>query len=265
MRLQGETRELPVVLTDEELLTVGADLAAAVDEAAEAEIALAAWEAGIKSSREARKGEIKRLRADQEKLGETIQTGKDKRDVPCAWLYALPAGYAFLLREDTQELVTHRKLRDEERQMEIGEAPYREPTPEQLAEWLANLPVNEADALPEGHAGDVQADDHDPLLDPGGFASDTTDEDGNTLGGDDDWDDPALDTEEEILEQEIDDVIVTDEFGEPLDEPLSAGATTPRVPTPALDALVAMPEDEAAALVRRNREAAGIRVPDEEF
>jgi hypothetical protein len=70
----------------------------------------------------------------------------------------------------------------------------------------------------------------------------------------DDDDDPALDSEEEILEQEIDDAIVTDEHGEPLAEPVSAGATTPPLSlNPSLAELAAMPDAQAEALVKRSR------------
>jgi hypothetical protein len=192
-RPQGETRELSVILTPEELEDRGADLAAAVRNADQEEAHMegrkAAWREELKGLKE----DLHVARTEASKLAEIVRTGKEKRDVDLTWKYAIPDGWAFLVRNDTGERVQSRKLKDEERQLTLGEPPYAEPTPEELAEWLANLPVNEAEALPEGHAGDVHADDHDPLLDPGGFASDTTDEDGNTLGGDDDWDESGPD------------------------------------------------------------------------
>jgi hypothetical protein len=193
MRLQGETRELSVTLTPEELEDRGADLAAAVRNADQKEAHMegrkAAWREELKGLKE----DLHVARTEASKLAEIVRTGKERRDVDLTWKYAIPDGWAFLVRNDTGERVQSRKLKDEERQLTLGEPPYAEATPEELAEWLATLPVNEAEVLPEGHAGDVHADDHDPLLDPGGFASDTTDEDGNTLGGDDGWDESGPD------------------------------------------------------------------------
>lgn len=160
MRLQAETRELLCELTSEELETKGRELAAAVEEEQELRLDFAEWWAGQLSVKKARKEAITQQEGVCGNLAALLQKGQERRGVACTWLYALAAGYAFLVRDDTHELVTHRKLRDEERQMEIGEAPYREPTPEQLAEWLKSLPVNEEQAeLPEGHADDVEPDD----------------------------------------------------------------------------------------------------------
>jgi hypothetical protein len=265
-RPQGETRELSVTLTPEELEDRGADLAAAVRNADQEEAHMegrkAAWREELKGLKE----DLHVARTEASKLAEIVRTGKERRDVDLTWKYAIPDGWAFLVRNDTGERVQSRKLKDEERQLTLGEPPYAEATPEELAEWLANLPVNEAEALPEGHADGVETGDravdlgnpeggHDATL-PG----DLTDEE--LLGegqlrwiGDDDIDpepedeggdvcgltmdhdvNPATnecrrcgaELAEEIVEQEIDDGIVTDEFGEPLDEPISAGATTPQ-------------------------------------
>lgn len=257
MRLQGETRELLCELTEADLAQRGADLCEAVREADEYEAYLERRRAEWRDAHKTMKEELAHLRKTASDVAAVVHSGEETRDIPCNWLYALAVGYAFLVRSDNQELVTHRKLRDEERQMELGEPPFAEPTPEQLEEWLRTLPVNEEQALPEGHAGEVTAEDHDPLLDPGGFADEDQDEDGNTLGGDDDWkdeddDDPALDTEEDMLEQAIDDAIVTDEHGELLEEPISAGSTTPPFnPNPGISELAAMPDEQVAQLARR--------------
>lgn len=159
MRLQGETRELLCELTAEELEAKGRELAAAVEEEQELRLKFAEWWAGQLSVKKARKEAITQQEGVCGNLAAVLQKRQERRGVACTWLYALPAGYAFLVRDDTQALVTHRKLKDAERQMEIGEAPYREPTPEQLDEWLKSLPVNEAEALPEGHADEVEPGD----------------------------------------------------------------------------------------------------------
>lgn len=159
MRPQGETRELSVVLTAEELEDRGADLASAVRNADQEEQHLegrkAAWREELKGLKE----DLHTARAEASKLAEIVRTGKDRRDVACTWKYALAEGWAFLTRDDTGERIASRKLKTEERQMVIGEPPYAEPTPDELAEWLAALPVNEPDALGEGHAETVTAED----------------------------------------------------------------------------------------------------------
>lgn len=188
MRLQGETRELSVTLDDADLVQAGADLCDAVQEAdnyeADLEERKSDWRATLKTLKE----ELVHLRKVASEAAEVVRTGQAKRDVSCTWLYALGAGYAFLTRDDTGELVTHRKLKDEERQMEIGEASFAEPTPEQLDEWLKTLPVNEEQALPEGHAEDVTGEDQAVDLAPAWEA--------DPEGIEEDEDDPALDTSE---------------------------------------------------------------------
>lgn len=167
-RPQGETRELTVVLTEVELVEAGTKLCEAVQDADDHESYMEERKGQWRETLKALKDALSHKRKTASELAEIVRTGKDKRDVACTWLYALAAGYAFLVRDDTQELVTHRKLRDEERQLSIGEAPFREPTPEQLAEWLTTLPVNEPDALGEGHAETVTAGERlvGALLDP---------------------------------------------------------------------------------------------------
>jgi hypothetical protein len=277
MRLQAETRELTVTLTPEELEDRGADLAAAVRNADMEEKHLegrkAAWREELKGLKE----EVLTARADASKLAEIVRTARDKRDVPCNWLYALTAGYAFLVRDDTGEMVTHRKLKDEERQLELGEAPFREPTPEQLEEWLKTLPVNEEEALPEGHAEEVSPDDkaadlgqydaddfsegdicgvtmdHDvnPTTnecrrcgaeviddedfdgDPDEVDEDGQDGDGNTLGGEDDWDESGSNAFPE---------------GEGIDIEV---AVPPLSPNPGISELATMPDEQVAKLARR--------------
>lgn len=198
MRLQAETRELDVVLTEAELVQAGADLCEAVQDAdsyeADMEERKAAWRATLKALKE----ELAHRRKVASEAAEVVRTGRDKRDVNCTWLYALAAGYAFLVRDDTQELVTHRKLKDGERQLDLTEPPYREPTPEQLEEWLRTLPFNEEPVQPEGHAAEVEPEDRAVDLHMG--VDDWDDEQVNDAidAAHDHDDDLALDTEEEI-------------------------------------------------------------------
>lgn len=186
MRLQGETRELLCELTAEDLESKGRELAAAVETEQDLRADLAEWWSGQLQAKKARKEEVTRQEGVCAELAGVLQRRQERRSVSCTWLYALAAGYAFLTRDDTGELVTHRKLRDEERQMEIGEPPFAEPTPEQLGEWLQTLPVNEEQTLPEGHADDVTAEDQAVDLAPAWEA--------DPEGIEEDEDDPALDT-----------------------------------------------------------------------
>lgn len=168
IRPQGEVRELTVVLTAEELEDRGADLAAAVRNADQEEQHLEgrkkAWSAELAGLKE----DVKTARAEVSKLAEIVRTGKDKRDVSCTWKYALAEGWRFLTRDDTGERIASRKLKDEERQLSITAPPFAEPTPDELALWLAALPVNEPDDLGEGHAETVTPEERlvGALLDP---------------------------------------------------------------------------------------------------
>lgn len=157
-RKQGETRELSVVLTDIELVQAGTKLCVAVEDADYQELYIeerrAEWREALKTIKE----ELSHRRKIASEAAEIVRTGKEKRDVACTWKYALAAGWAFLVRDDTGEPVQSRKLKDEERQLSLGEPPFAEPTPEELEEWLKTLPVNEKEVLPEGHAGEVGAE-----------------------------------------------------------------------------------------------------------
>jgi hypothetical protein len=256
-RLQGETRELPVVLDE---------------------------------------GELSHLRKLASEAAEIVRTGKARRDVSCTWKHALAEGWRFLVRDDTGERIESRKLKDEERQLVLGEPPYALPTPDELAEWLKALPVNEPEELGEGHAGAVGAEDRAADLgNPEGGVDLAAQEEpfeewAEEMAedpGDLDFDDPASDTEEEILEEEIDRAVEAAappgfglepapayvflctnceaEFNDPdlaLTEcPLChAGRLlehqSPDPPlnlNPSLPELVAMPDDQAEKLVKRSR------------
>lgn len=138
MRQQSETRSLPTPLTAEELaeeskLLAEADLAVNRQEEVLAE-AVGKWKKSKKLMEECL-GYLKTQAAEQLEI---VHSETKAKDVPCSWLYALEIGYAFLLRDDTGELVHHRKLGEQERQKELLEV-LREPTPEQLATWVESL------------------------------------------------------------------------------------------------------------------------------
>lgn len=138
MRVRSETKTLPSPLSPEELAEESKALA-------EADLAVQRQEELLLAETSKWGDAKKRL---QECLGylktqaaaqlEIVHTETKPKDVPCSWLYALKEGYAFLVRDDTQELVHHRKLGDQERQTELLEV-LREPTPEQLAGWVESL------------------------------------------------------------------------------------------------------------------------------
>jgi hypothetical protein len=138
MRIQSETKSLPSPLTPEELaeeskLLAEADLAVQRQEEL-LTIETAKWKDAKKKLEECL-GYLKTQAAAQLEI---VHSESKEKEVPCSWLYALGAGYAFLVRDDTQELVHHRKLGDQERQTDLLEV-IREPTPEQLKGWVESL------------------------------------------------------------------------------------------------------------------------------
>lgn len=274
MRLQGETRELTVVLTDEELVLAGTKLCEAVQDADGYEEELEGRKADWRETLKTMKEELSHRRKVASEAAEIVRTGEEKRDVGCTWKYALAAGWAFLVRDDTGERIFSRKLKDEERQMTIGEPPFAEPTPEELEEWLKTLPVNEQEVLPEGHADEVETGDRAVDLSPGGTVEDWEgdeeydDDDGPaTPAANEHAADPFEEADSERPDDESDDedgedtspandphAIVTDLRGEPLDEPVSAGSLTPSFnPNPGLRELASLSDAEVAALRKRQQ------------
>lgn len=137
-RPQGTTRRLPVVLEEEEVAERAQQLAKAVDAVATQEASIAAETALWAEKKKAMAGYLHHLKTEANALAAVVETGKEDQEVACSWLYALKAGAAFLVRDDTGELVTARRLSDAERQAELVEV-LREPTSEQLALWLDRL------------------------------------------------------------------------------------------------------------------------------
>lgn len=138
MRIQTETRSLPTELSPEDLAKESDRLAAAVKEVEKQEDHIAEQKGLWTEKKKAMEGYLSHLKEEMGGLATIVETGKADRDVACSWLYALPQGYAFLVRDDTGELVHHRKLGEQERQAELLEV-LREPTPEQLAAWTVEL------------------------------------------------------------------------------------------------------------------------------
>jgi hypothetical protein len=145
-RPAGETRTLLVELTPEQLQEAGEKLARAVAEEDELRSLLEDWLAEMKDARKARTEEIKAMHRDVAHLAQVVETGAEEREVYCSWLYALAEGYAFLVRDDTGEMLTYRQLDDEERQESLVEV-LREPTPEQLGKWRASILIDATDEL----------------------------------------------------------------------------------------------------------------------
>lgn len=146
MRPQGETRVLPVVLTPQELAAKSQELAQAVVEVGEQRRYLEDEKSAWSMRRKAIDSELSRREKVAEDLAGVVETGLEERTVGCSWLYALAAGWAFLVRNDTQELIDRRELEDEERQESLVEV-LAEPTPEQLAEWLPDPMGEELEAI----------------------------------------------------------------------------------------------------------------------
>lgn len=138
MRLQTETRKLPTELSPEDLAKESQKLAAAVEEVGKQEDAIAEKTGLWRETKKKMDGYLAHLKDEMNALATIVDTGMADRDVTCSWLYALKQGYAFLVRDDNGELVTHRKLGEQERQTEILEV-IREPTEEQFAAWSESL------------------------------------------------------------------------------------------------------------------------------
>jgi len=138
MRIQTETRKLPTELAPSELALESQKLAAAVEAMSQQKEKIAEAKGLWNEKKKAMEGYLAHLEDEANTLAAVVDTGIADRDVECSWLYALKEGYAFLVRDDTGELVQHRRLGDQERQENLLEA-LREPTPEQLKDWTEAL------------------------------------------------------------------------------------------------------------------------------
>lgn len=163
---QSETRRMPVRLSVEEVAGKADELAAKVKEAREQEDVIAEKEASWKRTKKAMTALLNRIRSEANDLADVVETGQEEGEVVCDWLYALNMGWAFLVRRDTLELVSKRQLREEERQMVLGEV-LQEPTDEQLAEWADARPRECGECgepTEECLCGDPEAEEADEVL-----------------------------------------------------------------------------------------------------
>lgn len=159
MRPQGETRILPVALTAEEIAVKGVGLAEAVDAADQQRREIERAKANWSATHKALKVELEKREEECSALARIVESGQEEQEVGCSWVYALAAGWAFLVRNDTGEKVDERELDGEERQVDLTEV-LREPTPEQLGKWMAQLladgfQAGEEDVLAPAEAGGV--------------------------------------------------------------------------------------------------------------
>lgn len=138
LRIQTEKRALPVELTPEELAAEAQRLAGAVEAVAEQEEKIAEAKGVWAEKKKSMEGYLAHLKETTNDLAAVVDSGTAEQDVECSWLYSLGSGYAFLVRDDTGDLVHNRKLGDAERQTDLLEV-IREPTPEQLASWIETL------------------------------------------------------------------------------------------------------------------------------
>lgn len=153
MRATTTTRALTVELTPEELAKESQRLAEAVEALAKQEKDIVDAKGAWSDRKKKMEGYLAHLKDDANALAAIVDSGTMEREVACTWLYHLATGYAFLVRDDTGELVTHRQLSDPERQTDLLEV-LQEPTPEQLAAWTKELELEvDLDLFPDGDLG----------------------------------------------------------------------------------------------------------------
>lgn len=145
MRPQETRRSLLVKLTDEEAQQRAQELAAAVSAAEKQREAIAEEKGKWAAKKKALEGYLDHLETEANTLAAVVEAGAEEREVTCSWLYSMPNQAAFLVRDDTGELVQGKRLEVEETQATIEEV-LREPTPQQLEAWLPELPARKAEA-----------------------------------------------------------------------------------------------------------------------
>lgn len=114
MQSRTVTKQLPVVLTDAEILNYGRDCARAQHE-----------HANIKNTAKTVAKEYASKIAEQEaiiaRLTVIINSGKETRDIACLELKNWNKGTVTVSRNDTHEVIESRPMREDEKQMEISE------------------------------------------------------------------------------------------------------------------------------------------------
>lgn len=152
MRPQETTKRLSVKLTDEEAQQKAQELAAAVSAAEKQREAIAEAKGAWAAKKKALEGYLDHLETEANTLAAVVEAGAEEREVACSWLYSLPNEAAFLVRDDTGELVQAKRIEEQPgAQQSLIEEVLREPTPEQLETWLPELPelpARKAEACP---------------------------------------------------------------------------------------------------------------------
>jgi hypothetical protein len=103
------TEHLAVILTQEELLDRSRKLAKANEDGVEIENK----KKDVVSDFAA---QIKKIEAVTGALARIVSTGREYRDVKCLWTFNYTQGYKELRRLDTDEVVKHQELSQQERQ-----------------------------------------------------------------------------------------------------------------------------------------------------
>jgi hypothetical protein len=133
------TLNLPVILTDEERISLGADMARANQERSRAE-------ARKKEANAQFKAEIEKHLAEVSRLGALIPNGYEYRDVPCELMLDFDRGRAMTFRKDTGVKVHERDIHPDELQARI-DFDRANPVPDQEDEKSGG-------AFPDDTAGD---------------------------------------------------------------------------------------------------------------
>lgn len=142
MRPQEAKRSLLVKLTDEEAAQKAQDLAAAVSAAEKQRDAIAEAKGNWAEKKKKLEGYLGHLEHEANVLAAVVEAGAEEREVSCSWLYSMPNMAAFLVRDDTGELVQAKRIEEEAGgQQSLIDEVLREPTPEQLETWLPELPA----------------------------------------------------------------------------------------------------------------------------
>lgn len=114
----GQTvKDLPVHLTEEEVLQRGRDLALQLREVATLEADQAQELRTIKARH---KAELRAAKHEQDKLQAAVNDGREDRPVTCVHLADFGRGICTTVRADTSQVVATRRLRDDEVQVQIA-------------------------------------------------------------------------------------------------------------------------------------------------
>ena len=132
---QSESRLVSVELSPEILADKALELAQAVEAVKEAEEAISDAKADWTATKKALEADLTASKDLCNGLAEIVESGREFQAIDCDWLYRLDLGLAFLVRQDTGELIERRELAEAERQLVMGEV-LQEPTEEQMAEWM---------------------------------------------------------------------------------------------------------------------------------